>query len=143
MKLYAYCTPGIPQHDGYLKIGETNSNITERVKQQGHELNVEKIVVWTDAVIADRIGIDKILRRYLKEQGFQVQQFGTGWDAEWVECTVGDIIKAFAVIKQRLYDAEKQREEVGKQFYLEIRNWFYWVTQENEKIDGDYAMRLV
>ncbi|MCL2306047.1 MAG: N-6 DNA methylase, partial [Planctomycetaceae bacterium] len=34
-------------------------------------------------------------------------------------------------------------EEVGKQFYLEIRNWFYWVTQENEKIDGDYAMRLV
>jgi len=143
MKLYAFSTPEIEKHTGYLKIGETNGNIAERVKQQGHELNVEKMVVWSDAVITDRIGIDKIIRRYLKEQGFQIQQFGTGWDAEWVECTVGDVKKAFEIIKQRLYEEEKQRAEVGNQFYLEIRNWFYWTTQENEKIDADYALRLV
>jgi len=144
MKLYAYCTPDVPKHEGYLKIGETHGNVETRVKQQGHEHNVTNEIVWSDVVISDRIGIDKIIHRYLKEQGFHVQQFdATGKDTEWVKCTVGDIIKAFAVIKQRLYDEEKQREEVGHQFYLEIRNWFYWVTQENERIDGDYALRLV
>ena len=144
MKLYAFHTPEIAKHAGYLKIGETHGNVETRVKQQGHEHNVKNEIVWSDVVISDRIGIDKIIHRYFKEQGFHVQQFdATGKDTEWVKCTVGDIIKAFAVIKQRLYDEEKQREEVGHQFYLEIRNWFYWVTQENERIDGDYALRLV
>ena len=143
MKLYAFSTPDIPKHAGYLKIGETNGSVEERVKQQGHELNVEKPIVWQDAVITERIGIDKMLRRYLKEQGFHIQQFGTGWDAEWVKCTVGDVEKAFEIIKQRLYDEEKQREALGNKFYLEIRNWFYWTTQENKSIDADYALRLV
>ena len=143
MKLYAFTTPDIAKHAGYLKIGETHGNVEERVKQQGHELNVENAIVWTDAVITERIGIDKTIHRYLKEQSFHVQQFGTGRDTEWVKCTIGDLEKAFAVIKQRLYDDEKQREEVGNQFYLEIRNWFYWTTQENKKINDDYALRLV
>jgi len=143
MKLYAFITPDIAKHAGCLKIGETHGNVEERVKQQGHELNVENEIVWTDAVITERIGIDKMIHRYLKEQGFHVQQFGTGRDTEWVKCTLADLEKAFAVVKQRLYDEEKQREEIGKQFYLEIRNWFYWTTQENKKIDNDYALRLV
>ena len=102
MKLYAFSAPDIPKHAGYLKIGETNGNVEERVKQQGHELNVENEIVWTDAVITERSGIDKTIHRYLKEQGFHVQQFGTGRDTEWVKCTIGDLEKAFAIIKQRL-----------------------------------------
>ncbi|MCL2005855.1 MAG: N-6 DNA methylase [Planctomycetaceae bacterium] len=143
MKLYAFITPEIAKHAGFLKIGETHGNVETRVKQQGHELNVKKEIIWTDAVITGRVGIDKMVRRYLKEQGFHIQQFGTGWDTEWVKCTIGDLEKAFEIIKQQIYDDEKQREEVGKQFYLEIRNWFYWTTQDNKKIDDDYALRLV
>jgi len=143
MKLYAYHTPDIPKHDGYLKIGETNGSVEERVKQQGRELDIEKNVAWQDAVITERTSIDKRLRRFLKEQGFQVRQFGTGHDTEWVKCTVGDIERAFEIVKRQIYDEEKQREEVGNQFYLEIRNWFYWTTQDNHSIDADYALRLV
>jgi len=143
MKLYAYATPDIAKHKDYLKIGETNGDVEKRVEQQGHEFNVEKKIVWRDVVLTERINIDKQIHRYLKEQGFQVQQFGTGQDTEWVECTVADVVKAFAVIKERLYQDEIKRQELGVKFYLEIRNWFYWTTQDHAKIDADYALRLV
>ena len=41
MKLYAYTTPEIPKHAGYLKVGETTGDVDKRIKQQGHELNVK------------------------------------------------------------------------------------------------------
>ncbi|MDR1483631.1 MAG: hypothetical protein LBT09_02285 [Planctomycetaceae bacterium] len=54
MKLYAFTTPGIAKHDGYLKIGETNDDVDKRVKKEGHELNVRKEIVWRDAVMTER-----------------------------------------------------------------------------------------
>jgi hypothetical protein len=143
MKLYAYTTPDIPKNAGYLKIGETHGNVEQRVKQQIHEQNISKIIVWHDAVFTDRTGIDKMLHRSLKEQGFHVQQFTeSGKDTELVKCTVADIIKAFAILKEQLYQDELKRQELGEKFYLEIRNWYYWTT-ENNPIDPEYALRLV
>ena len=143
MKLYAYVAPEIAKHAGFLKIGETNGSVEERVKQQGRELDIEKNVVWQDAVITGRTSIDKRLRHFLKEQGFQVRQFGTGHDTEWVKCTVGDIEKAFAIIKEQLYQSEIARQAVSNEFYIKIRNWYYWTTGTNSKIDSEYALRLV
>ncbi|MDR2346355.1 MAG: GIY-YIG nuclease family protein, partial [Planctomycetaceae bacterium] len=89
MKLYAFTTPEIPKHSGYLKIGETNGNVEKRVDQECHELNVRKEIVWCDAVITERSHIDKMIHRYLVEQGFQIQQFDkTGKDTEWIQCNV-------------------------------------------------------
>ena len=141
MKLYAYTTPEIPKHAGYLKIGESASEVDKRVKQQGHELNVEKNIVWQDAVIAERRGIDRMFRRFLRQQGFQIQQFGTGEDSEWVKCTVADVEKAFAYFKEQLYLDENKRQAVGDKFYLEIRNWYYWASDKLP--DPEIALRLV
>ncbi|MDR2642369.1 MAG: GIY-YIG nuclease family protein, partial [Planctomycetaceae bacterium] len=92
MKLYAFTTPEISKHDGYLKIGETNGDIDKRVEQECHELNVQKEIVWRDAVITECSHIDKMIHRYLVNQGFPIQQFDTtGQDTEWVKCTVADI----------------------------------------------------
>ena len=143
MKLYAYTAPGIPQHAGYLKIGETNGSVEERVKQQGHELNVEKNIVWKDAVLTERTGIDKLIHRYLKKEGFQVQQFGTGQDTEWIKCTIGDLEKAFTIIKEQLYQDAIKRKALGDRVYLELRNWYYWTIGTNKKIDSEYTLRLV
>ena len=144
MKLYAYTTPEVAKHAGFLKIGETHGDIEKRVHQQGREHGLHNQIVWQGVVITDRIGIDRMIRRELKEQGFNVKQFDeTSREMEWVECTVADIEKAFDIIKQRLYDDEKRREEVGNKFYLEIRNWYYWTLEKNRSIDSDYALRLV
>ncbi|MDR0704827.1 MAG: GIY-YIG nuclease family protein, partial [Planctomycetaceae bacterium] len=105
MKLYAFTTSEISKHNGYLKIGETNGDIDKRVEQECHELNVQKEIVWRDAVITERSHIDKMIHRYLVNQGFPIQQFDvTSKDTEWIKCTVTDIEKAFAVVKQQLYN---------------------------------------
>ncbi|MDR2345762.1 MAG: N-6 DNA methylase, partial [Planctomycetaceae bacterium] len=138
MKLYAFTTPEIFKHSGYLKIGETNGDIEKRVQ---HELNVRKEIVWRDAIITERSHIDKMIHRYLIEQGFQIQQFDkTGQNSEWIKCTVTDIEKAFAVIKEKIYNEDK-REKLSQKFYEELRNWYFWATEESK--NPDYTLRLI
>jgi adenine-specific DNA-methyltransferase len=148
MKLYAFTTPGIPENAGYLKIGETNGSVDKRIKDQGHTLNTPVVKVWEDAVITERSCIDKRLHLYLREQGFHNPKYpDTGEYTELIKCTVNDLKKAFDVVKQQIYNEEKQREYVGKQFYLEIRNWFYWTANaENASYSvtkAEYSLRLV
>ena len=142
MKLYAYSAPDIPKHVGYLKIGETHGDVDKRIKLQGHELNVNLERVWHDAVSTDRNrNVDIMFHRHLVAEGFPIQQFDdTGRDTEWIKCTVVELKREFEKFKQRILDEEKQREEVGKQFYLEIRNWYYWTTQKH---DSEFALRLI
>ncbi|MDR3199768.1 MAG: N-6 DNA methylase [Planctomycetaceae bacterium] len=148
MKLYAFTTPDIPKNNGYLKIGETNGDIDKRVEQECHELNVKKEIVWRNAVITERRGIDKMIHRYLANQGFQIQQFDTtGQNTEWIKCTVADIEKAFAAVKEQLYQDEIKRQALCDKFYLEIRNWYYWTAKTGNDpysvADPEFALRLI
>jgi type I restriction-modification system DNA methylase subunit len=141
MKLYASSTPDISKHNGYLKIGETNGDIDKRVEQECHELNVQKEIVWRDAVITERSHIDKMIHRYLVNQGFSIQQFDTtGQDTEWVKCEVADVEKAFVVVKQQLYN-EDRRKKLSQKFYEELRNWYFWAIEESK--NPDYTLRLI
>jgi len=145
MKLYAYSAPGIPQHAGYLKIGETHRSAISRISQQGGQVNVEKIHEWQDAIATERTGVDRLFRHYLRDKyGFHIQPNISGHgESEWVQCTVDDIKEAFPKFKELFYQEQKERQLVTEQFYKEIRNWFYWTTQDHKDIDGDYALRIV
>ncbi|MDR3182311.1 MAG: N-6 DNA methylase, partial [Planctomycetaceae bacterium] len=152
MKFYAYTLPTVKEKNGWLKIGETNGEVEKRVSQQSHELNLKTEIVWQDAVITERRCIDKMIHRFLVKQGFSIQQFDiTGQDTEWVKCSVADIEKAFAAVKEQLYSEEKLREEVGNQFFLEIRNWYYWTAKTGEyppksniaAAEPEYTLRLI
>ncbi|MDR2757178.1 MAG: GIY-YIG nuclease family protein, partial [Planctomycetaceae bacterium] len=148
MRLYAFTTPEIPKHDGYLKIGETHGDIEERVSQEGHELNIKRKIVWQDSVITERTHLDKMLHRYLVREGFIIQQFDeTGQNTEWIKCTVADVEKAFNVIKTQIYNDELQREEFGQQFYLDIRKWIYWTAKTGNDpysiAEPEYTLRLI
>jgi hypothetical protein len=75
MKLYAFTTPEIAEHSGYLKIGETNGNVEKQIQQESLELNVKCIRVWEDTVVTERSNIDKMIHRYLIYGNFQeIQQ---------------------------------------------------------------------
>lgn len=145
MKLYAYSAPDIPKHAGYLKIGETHRSTERRISQQGGQVNVEKVSVWHDAIATERTGIDRLFRHFLRDKyGFHIQpNFSGHGESEWVQCTVDDIREAFPKFKELFFHEQKERQIVSDSFYEEIRNWFYWTTQENEKIDADYALRLI
>ena len=46
--LYAYSTPEIARHDGWLKIGDTEQGISKRIKQQTHTVDVIYELEWKD-----------------------------------------------------------------------------------------------
>lgn len=44
--IYAYTTPGISYHDGYIKIGYTEQDVDTRIKQQTHTAGVKAKKEW-------------------------------------------------------------------------------------------------
>ncbi|GHV20314.1 hypothetical protein AGMMS49959_07390 [Planctomycetales bacterium] len=148
MKLYAYSLPEVSGRAGWLKIGETTQDVEKRLAQTGHELDLRKELVWQDAAVTDRSHIDKLIHAELQRQGFAVRQFtDTKTPTEWVKCSVADIEKAFAKIRERLYAENQKRQELCDKFYLEIRNWYFWTAKTGDDpysvASPDYALRLI
>ncbi|MBO4445037.1 MAG: DEAD/DEAH box helicase family protein [Bacteroidaceae bacterium] len=46
--MYAYSTPEIARHDGWLKIGDTEQGVHKRIGQQTHTADVVYNIVWKD-----------------------------------------------------------------------------------------------
>ena len=75
--IYAYSTPEIKRHDGWLKIGYTaNQTVEDRVRQQGHTVDVVQKIEWKgNAIFDDGTGdtfTDHDFRNYLKKLGVEI-----------------------------------------------------------------------
>ena len=46
--IYAYSTPEIASHNGWLKIGDTTQGVHKRIKQQTHTADVQFVLEWND-----------------------------------------------------------------------------------------------
>lgn len=51
--IYAYTTPGISYHDGYIKIGYTEQDVDTRIKQQTHTAGIKARKEWQGTAIYD------------------------------------------------------------------------------------------
>ena len=51
--IYAYTTPGITYHDGYIKIGQTEQDVDFRIRQQTHTAGVNTKQEWQGTAILD------------------------------------------------------------------------------------------
>ena len=49
--MYAYSTPEIARHEGWLKIGDTEQGVHKRIKQQTHTADVRFELEWKDIAI--------------------------------------------------------------------------------------------
>lgn len=78
--IYAYTTPGYPEHDGMIKIGETTKTPEERIAEQTHTSNIRAEIQWTvPAIKHDGTPFrDHDFHRYLKARGVS-QLKGTEW----------------------------------------------------------------
>lgn len=73
-QIYAYTTPEIARHDGWLKIGYTDQQVDWRVKQQVHTVDVIVEIKWhMRAAWEDGSGIfdDKPFHAYLRKLGYE------------------------------------------------------------------------
>lgn len=76
--IYAYTTPGVTYHDGYTKIGYTEQDVDERIKQQTHTAGIKAQKEWQgSAVYDDGSGdtfTDKHFHTYLRKKGVKQPQ---------------------------------------------------------------------
>lgn len=140
MKIYACIRPGA-NYARLIKVGETNGCIEKRIREQESTGLDEFTVIWEDTVWTQRYGIDKRIHQVLREHGFRNPPLPTGEPSEYFECSVEEVKKAFEFVKAALDAEERQREEVGNQFYLELRNWFYWASPSAPS--PDYTLRII
>ena len=45
--IYAYSTPQIPEHNGWIKIGYSEQPVKNRISQQTHTADVQYKLEWT------------------------------------------------------------------------------------------------
>lgn len=73
--IYAYTTPGIPYHDGYIKIGYTEQDVDARIKEQTHTAGIKAKKEWQGTAIYDdgtgETFMDHDFHAYLKQNGIK------------------------------------------------------------------------
>ena len=74
-KIYAYTTPEIARHNGWLKIGYTEQDVHTRIRQQTRTADVLYHLEWYGTAIFDdgsgKIFTDKDFQAYLRKKGFE------------------------------------------------------------------------
>lgn len=80
--IYAYTTPGVPAHDGWTKIGYTERDVDQRIREQTHTANIEYKVEWKkEARYTDGSGgyfVDHDFHNFLTQHGVEREK-GTEW----------------------------------------------------------------
>ncbi len=81
-KIYAYTTPGVSYHDGWVKIGYTEQDsVEDRIKQQCHTANIAWILAWQGNAVYEGTNetfLDKAFHSYLSKLGY-AQEPLTEW----------------------------------------------------------------
>lgn len=79
---YAYTTPGVPEHDGWTKIGYTEREVETRITEQTHTVGVNHKTWWhlLAAYMTEPFGTftDKDFHAYLKKLGISREK-GREW----------------------------------------------------------------
>lgn len=80
--IYAYTTPDVPKHNGWIKIGYTEQEVEKRLKQQTHTADIEYKVEWKgNATFDDGSGEtfhDTDFHAYLTKNNIE-RKPGTEW----------------------------------------------------------------
>lgn len=97
---YAYITPEVHRHDGWVKIGYTEKqDVTDRIKQQAHTLDTVTEEQWRgNAIFEDGSGDafhDTDFHRYLQKQG--VERIP---DTEWFHLDGPHSLQQFNAFRQ-------------------------------------------
>ncbi|MBR1703044.1 MAG: DEAD/DEAH box helicase family protein [Lachnospiraceae bacterium] len=117
--IYAYTTPGITYHDGYIKIGYTEQDVDTRIRQQTHTAGIKPQKEWAGmAIFDDGSGdtfTDKQFHSYLRKNGVKQPQdegneyFDKKDENEWFHISPSDS-------KSHFYDFRSNRGVGGDIF---------------------------
>lgn len=96
--IYAYTTPEIEKHNGWIKIGYTEQNVDERLKQQTHTADIEYKKEWQGTAIFDDgtgdVFSDKDFHRFLVKDNVKRIK-----NTEWFNISPNDSQQKFFYFK--------------------------------------------
>ncbi len=111
--IYAYTTPEISRHDGWIKIGYTENDIAKRIKQQTHTADVIWNKEWQGmAVYDDGSGDcfkDTDFHAYLRKNNIKQDN---GKNNEWFEISSSESHSMFIDFKTNRGELEQKSESV-------------------------------
>lgn len=110
--IYVYRLPGVPSHDGYLKVGYTDRlDYEERIKEQLHTASIEHETLLIESAMRKdgTCFLDKDVHDVLKRNGFK--QFKEGEDKnEWFKCSVNDVKEAILEVRDGIISHEHRTQ---------------------------------
>ena len=81
-QIYAYTTPTVPDHNGWIKIGYTEQDhVEDRIKQQCHTADIAWALQWRGNAVfegSNETFTDKAFHAYLNKLGY-TQKAATEW----------------------------------------------------------------
>lgn len=96
--IYAYTTPEIEKHNGWIKIGYTEQEVDKRLKQQTHTADVEFKKEWQGTAIYDDgtgdIFKDLDFHRFLIKNNVECKK-----NTEWFHISANDSLQKFYFFK--------------------------------------------
>lgn len=109
--IYAYSLPGVASHDGYIKVGFTDRNVEERIKEQLHTAGIKpRILLQESAMCPDgSCFTDHQVHKILERNGFTHLNQGKDRN-EWFFCKEKDILAAIKELKTGIR-ADRERTE--------------------------------
>ena len=120
--IYAYTTPGVTYHDGYIKIGYTEQDVDTRIRQQTHTAGVKPKKEWQgNAAFDDGSGdtfTDKQFHTYLRKNGVKQPQdegneyFDKDDENEWFHISPTDSKSKFYEFRSNRGISEEDNQEV-------------------------------
>jgi type I restriction-modification system DNA methylase subunit len=142
MNIYVYILPHDATKAGLIKIGQAGDS-DKRIKEQiGATRQHYEKVFDQSALAGKRYVSDHDVHRLLVERGFERVE------GEWFRCTPEDVQDALDCLIQK-YINEDIRNALSEKFYEELRNWYFWATEElyqgshKRNHDADHALRII
>lgn len=99
--IYGYEVTNMPDHEGYIKIGYTDREDTERrIREQTHTVGAKYRVLFTESAIRPdgTCFNDKDVHRALERKGFRQLDFASD-DNEWYRCRKEDALTAIKEVR--------------------------------------------
>lgn len=93
--IYAYKLNGVTTHDGYIKVGYTDRDVKQRIKEQLHTSAISYTVLCEESAMRPDGSCfnDRDVHAVLKRNGFHRLNENTDKN-EWYNCTVNDVRSA-------------------------------------------------
>lgn len=91
---------GVATHNGYIKIGYTERDVSTRIKEQLHTSAVPFKILYQESAMCEdgSVFIDKDIHRILERRGFKQLNAVDDYN-EWYNCSLDDVKVAIIELK--------------------------------------------